>query len=933
MLLVAVSLYATIPPGFYHLAKNKSKAQLKSSLKLVSSPLQVLNYGSGIDFTWHGFFYTDRRSDSTVIDMYSPIVRRQTNYMGVAGMHIEHSLPKSWWGSHENMAYKDLFHLYPADGITNSTKNNLPLGEVVGVPLLDNGVSKVGRNGFGTFYAENSFEPSNEFKGDFARSYLYISSIYEDYAHLWKSPMMLNNTYPVWRKWAIDLLLKWHRQDPVSPKELSRNEVVFRIQGNRNPFIDYPALAEYIWGADSINVFPFPDETNAFLISPHRAIKLNFGTIMTNVQRTEKLHVQGVNVSGNVALRIKNATAAFQLSLNDLLATDVANGIDVHLTFSPTESGTFRDTLIVSGGGLSSNVIIPIVANVSPDFIVVEPTNAMPRGGELHWISHPEAIDYRLTVFEPAQKAGDLFISTYVEGSSWNKAIEIFNGTGNTVDLSKYTLRKQSNGDGAFGSLLRLSGQLANNRTYTIVHRSATNSTLLSRANLLTDTLLQINGNDAISLSRNGLLVDMVGQAHAGADVIWGLDLTLQRKPTITHPASVFKMSEWNVLPLDSVAFVGTHQMAIPAIPLRVVKQVNTGTTTSYVINDLSPEKTYTYSVVALKQQGEVEAMNTMQLHTTSLEAPVIMTPTNITGNQFTANWDESLYAERFLLDVFTTSGMAETTAIEGFDGVTSNGTPLPTGWSSSAISTYTSTASSGIAIPSIQLNDNADWLSTRTYEAPVTRLAFMYRFASVATGSSLRVDALKNGQWLQVANIPYTNSTSKTYPVLNFSAAENYRRFQFVYSKVSGNLALDDVRVTYGKLDTVFIHQNQHVASNSFLVSNLQPNTSYTYRVRSQLAESVSVYSETMAVKTEMDTKTTIKLNDHSFLTYRNNSIAITGAMIGDVVRIYDSMGRAVFQKNMDQTSLQIPFQRTGIYIVLLQSKAGNRSEKIRVR
>ena len=99
-------------------------------------------------------------------------------------MNIEHSFPKSWWGGYEYTAYKDLFHLYPADGTTNSTKSNLPLGEVSGTPTFDNGKSKIGKNGFGTAYSDYCFEPADEYKGDFARSYLYITTIYEDYAPL-----------------------------------------------------------------------------------------------------------------------------------------------------------------------------------------------------------------------------------------------------------------------------------------------------------------------------------------------------------------------------------------------------------------------------------------------------------------------------------------------------------------------------------------------------------------------------------------------------------------------------------------------------------------------------------------------------------------------------------------------------------------------------
>ena len=96
-------------------------------------------------------------------------------------------------------------------------------------------------------------------------------------------------------------------------------------------------------------------------------------------------------------------------------------------------------------------------------------------------------------IYEGDKQAGDLIISAYVEGSSWNKAIALYNGTGRTLDLSKYYLRKQSNGAGSFGSTLRLSGQLPDKSTYLIAHKSATLNGLTTKAALLTDTLLQVN--------------------------------------------------------------------------------------------------------------------------------------------------------------------------------------------------------------------------------------------------------------------------------------------------------------------------------------------------------------------------------------------------------------------------------------------------------
>ena len=112
LLLLSATGFAAVPSGYYYFAKNKSKAELKTALHTYCGPLYVLDYGGGAGFTWEGFYSTDNRND-TVVDMYSNTVRKFSGFAAVDGMHIEHSLPKSWWGAHENNAYKDLFHLYP----------------------------------------------------------------------------------------------------------------------------------------------------------------------------------------------------------------------------------------------------------------------------------------------------------------------------------------------------------------------------------------------------------------------------------------------------------------------------------------------------------------------------------------------------------------------------------------------------------------------------------------------------------------------------------------------------------------------------------------------------------------------------------------------------------------------------------------------------
>jgi hypothetical protein len=426
------------------------------------------------------------------------------------------------------------------------------------------------------------------------------------------------------------------------------------------------------------------------------------------------------------------------------------------------------------------------------------------------------------------------------------------------------------------------------------------------------------------------MIIDMVGEANAGADVIWGLDLTLQRKNTITHPQSVFERSEWNVLPLDSVAFIGTHSMAFLLSEPVYLKNELVGKVTGYEMNNLQPNSKYTYSVEAVKIGGNTEALNTMQLHTSGLSAPIILSADNVNPESFMANWEEDLYATSYLVDVFTTSGTASKTETEGFDNVGANGTPLPAGWSGTATGNYTSTTNSGLAIPSVGLKNNGETLVTKLYDAPVTKFTFMYKYQSTGTGSSLKLEALQNAQWQQIANYPYVNTT-KTYPDFDFTTTQNYRQFRFTYTKSSGNLAIDDVQATYGKLDTVFVERDKAIIGTEYTIGNLQPNTNYQYRVKSKLATSTSDFSEVMATKTLVSTQLNHTTDSAPIISKSNNSLILSNLKNASVISIFDITGKCIINKHLEnQHETSISFDKKGIYIVRIQSKNAIYTQKI---
>jgi len=280
--LFVLLVFAQAPEDYYLSAYGKNKAQLKTALYGIIKGHNVRSYAD----LWTDFQTTDKRADGKVWDMYSTctftfISKQCGNYSGVCDCYNrEHSFPKSWFDDASPM-YTDLFHLYPTDGYTNGRRSNYPFGEVGSVTWSGNNGSKLGSAKSGLGYSGTVFEPADEYKGDFARTYFYMVTRYDNVVASWYSnaeakPTLNGTSYPAFTSWSQEMLLKWHRQDPVSEKETNRNNAVYGIQNNRNPFIDYPELAEYIWGNHKDDVWNLQTGTDcaktiAFSLSPNPA--------------------------------------------------------------------------------------------------------------------------------------------------------------------------------------------------------------------------------------------------------------------------------------------------------------------------------------------------------------------------------------------------------------------------------------------------------------------------------------------------------------------------------------------------------------------------------------------------------------------------------------------------------------------------------------
>jgi len=244
------------PAGYYSTADGLTGTTLQQALHDIIDNQTVSSY----DNLWIHFQSTDKKSDGKVWDMYSDIpsatpayvytfVTNQCGNYNSEGdcYNREHSFPKSWFNDLTPM-YTDLFHLYPTDGYVNGKRGNYPFGVTTSPEWTSTNGSKLGYSSF-PGYTGKIFEPINSYKGDFARTYFYMATRYYGEDAGWPGSDMVTGSQL--KPWALNMLMGWDLNDPVSQKEIDRNNAVYLIQHNRNPFIDNPDYADLIWGTQS----------------------------------------------------------------------------------------------------------------------------------------------------------------------------------------------------------------------------------------------------------------------------------------------------------------------------------------------------------------------------------------------------------------------------------------------------------------------------------------------------------------------------------------------------------------------------------------------------------------------------------------------------------------------------------------------------------
>lgn len=522
-----LTVIAQVPAGYYDGTQNLDGYKLKAKLnQIVAAKTTSWNYGDLPTY----YEQTDKdhyfENDGSVLDIYAenPAGADPYNYWynnnsliaGASnegeGWNREHIYSQSFFNSNYPM-YSDLHFVVPTDARVNQRRSNYPFGKVGNSPAFTslNG-TKVGPANM-PGYTNTVTEPIDEFKGDIARMLMYVAIRYENlipyfqYTNVRNPIDSLNEK--AFKSWYISLLLNWHQQDPVSQKELDRNNVIYTIQGNRNPFVDNPQYAQAIWGN-------LPAGTDI----PEQPYQLDVAAAGSRYITVSWPYIQDPDILG------------FEVFLDDV---KVGTTGKYAFTFHHLQPGT--------------NYNIKV------------------RSYSHAYVKSPFTTLATVTTLSTDTFSRDLFISKLIVGSGQNKAIEITNNTGYEVDLRDYYIniqqRNQSSGSFYWSSnKLQLEGSLAQGKKLVVLNPLAQLSCFSKdSADILSNaTSMRFDGKLAMELSYSNTTVDRLGSSGSLND--YAAAKSLYRKAAILNPNSSFDTTEWDVHPEDYCEGLGEEPEA-----------------------------------------------------------------------------------------------------------------------------------------------------------------------------------------------------------------------------------------------------------------------------------------------------------------------------------------------------------------------------------
>ena len=419
-LVMGTSLFAAPPADYYTSANTKSSETLRLALQDIIDGHTVVSY----DNLNMLYIASDSHPDGSLWDMYSTCAwqhnqKKCGNYKVVCDCYNkEHSIPQSWFGSKSPMV-SDAFHVYPTDGKVNGQRSNNPFGECTSGSILSS--NALGRSGSSTFSGASGtvFEPVDEYKGDFARTYFYMATRYANKCESWGGQTFSTANSGL-TNYAVALFLKWHRQDPVSEKERVRNDAIYGInnttgfkQGNRNPFIDYPCLAEYVWGEKKGTAVDFDKILSTYsdaystttdlsgctcmpevptVITPKSGSSIMVGSASINESVTTHITVKGMLLTQNLSLSISGTNASlFTVLPTTVTSANALAGTTVTVSYKPTALGNHTATLTINSTELAAPTTVTLTGSCAASLV-------SPTTNELLFSSYSVAVKNDQTV-------------------------------------------------------------------------------------------------------------------------------------------------------------------------------------------------------------------------------------------------------------------------------------------------------------------------------------------------------------------------------------------------------------------------------------------------------------------------------------------------------------------------------------------------------
>ncbi len=439
---LSVSLFAQIPSGYYDAAAGKNCAGLKSALKKI---ITTGHNPQAYDLLYDQYKKSDIKPRETgsgsvtaIWDIYSDVPNGKDPYNFDAStnqcgsytnegdcFNREHSVPQSWFNSDPTPG-SDYMQIFPTDGYVNNKRGNYLYGEVANTTYTSKNGSKEGSSAVAGI-SGTVFEPIDTYKGDVARAFFYFVTRYQDNIPSWSSNTIAfsHDTFPSVNVNYLNLMLKWAAEDPVSQKEIDRNNAGYLYQNNRNPFIDHPEYVALVWNNTCPGLGTLPVDIVYF------TGKLAGNNIILSWQTVNAINLQKFEIEksfdGSSFIKIAefNANRLSQYSYNENIASQTGRTLFYRLKKIDKDGAyTYSNIFTIN---VPFNQLFTVTPNPASNFITVslKATNVYPARVLIYSLQGKIIIDYPCSTGSPvnipvtALNNGAYFIKMQVNGQQF----------------------------------------------------------------------------------------------------------------------------------------------------------------------------------------------------------------------------------------------------------------------------------------------------------------------------------------------------------------------------------------------------------------------------------------------------------------------------------------------------------------------------------